>query len=752
MSNFQSLGLIVAHEKTKRALTLTDANGAQVSITPLTAQLVRVRVAPNGQFAPRRSWDVAKADEEFAPIDFQIEAQGAEIVLHTWQVGVRVEKASGRLRFENAEGQAFAEDATAMQWAESGAVRIDKQIAAGENFYGFGERGGLLEKTGRRYTNWTVDPPFGHDVGVDPMYIAIPVFLSVRPGLAYGVFFHNTWRSAFDVGLAEPNKLLMEADGGEADYYIAYGPTPAEVLAQWAQLLGRMPLPPKWALGHQQSRWGYKTAEEFRMLAEEYRSRDLPCDAFHLDIDYMRGYRVFTWNAERFPDPAGLIAELRQKNFRAVTIIDPGVKADDAYPVYQAGLEKDYFIRKADGEVAHGYVWPDDSVFADFVRPEVRAWWGSLQSALTDVGVSGIWNDMNEPVVFNKPFSQGGGGAGTLPLDAVQGPAAERTTHAEVHNLYGLNMARASYEGQRELLPNARPFVLTRSAYAGIQRWSACWMGDNSSWWEHLEMSLPQLMNMGLSGVAFVGVDIGGFFDRCTPELMVRWAQFGALMPFCRNHACDGTPYQEPWRFGPEVEAHYRAAMKLRYRLLPYIYSLFWQANQTGAPILRPLFYHFPNDAATYKLHDQVLLGPALMAAPIVRPGQTHRAVYLPEGTWYDWHTGEKFVGPTHILAHAPLEKMPLYVRAGSVVPLGPEMNYTGEKPLSPLTLRVFAGAPGDFDLYEDDGLSFAHEKGEWCVTHLAVRVEGSQTVLHQTRTGNFEPPQRETVIELIGS
>jgi alpha-glucosidase len=402
--------------------------------------------------------------------------------------------------------------------------------------------------------------------------------------------------------------------------------------------------------------------------------------------------------------------------------------------------------------VAHGYVWPDDSVFADFMRPEVRAWWGSLQSVLTEVGVSGIWNDMNEPVVFNKPFSEGGGGAGTLPLDSVQGPANERTTHAEVHNLYGLNMARASYEGQRQLRPTERPFVLTRSAYAGIQRWSACWMGDNSSWWEHLEMSLPQLMNMGLSGVAFVGVDIGGFFDRCSPELLVRWAQFGALMPFCRNHACNGTPYQEPWRFGPEVEAHYRAAMKLRYRLLPYIYSLFWQANQTGAPILRPLFYHFPNDAATYKLHDQILLGPALMAAPILRPGQTHRAVYLPEGTWYDWHTGEKFTGPTHILAHAPLEKMPLYARAGSVVPLGPEMNYTAEKPLSPLTLRVFAGAEGDFDLYEDDGLTFAFEQGAWCVTHLAVRLESGKTILQATRTGDYEPPQRQTVIELIGA
>jgi alpha-glucosidase len=734
---------------TKPALFLYAEESACVSVSALTPSLIRVRYAPGGQFAPRRSWDGAKADDEFAATAFMVDEQPETIVLRTSALNVRVEKSTGHIAFADLQGRVFAEDTEPVSVTDQG-PRIVKRIAAGEHFYGFGERAGLLEKTGRRYTNWTSDPPFGHDPGVDPMYMAIPVFLAVRPGLSYGVFFHNTFRSVFDVGHTHRETLVMEAEGGEADYYIAYGPRPAEVLRTLTDLLGRMPLPPRWALGHHQSRWGYKSAEEILALADEFRARDLPGDAFHLDIDYMRGYRVFTWDADRFPDPAGFISALRDRHFRAVTIIDPGVKADDDYAVYQQGIGNDFFIRKADGEVAHGYVWPDDSVFADFVRPEVRAWWGQLLRMLTDHGVSGIWNDMNEPVVFNKPFSEGGGGAGTLPLDAVQGPDDERTTHAEVHNLYGLSMSRAAYEGLRALRPQARPFTLTRSAYAGIQRWSAGWMGDNNSWWEHLEMCLPQLMNMGLSGVAFVGVDIGGFFDNCTPELMARWSQIGALMPFCRNHACNGTALQEPWRFGPHVEGIYRSAMKLRYRLLPYLYSVFWEATQTGAPVWRPLFYHFPDDIVTYHLHDQVMVGPALMAAPVMRPGRTHRAVYLPAGEWFDWHTGERFTGPTHVLAPAPLEQMPLYAHAGSLVPLGPELRYTDEKPLSPLTLRVFPGE-GEFALYEDDGHSLAYENGEWCLTRFTLWREGATWKLAMRREGQHVPPKRSVIIEVVG-
>lgn len=749
MTDYQTPGPARAHHVEGQTLRV-DFAAARLALTPLTDRLVRVRWTPAERWAPRRSWDVAKADADFPAVPFTVAEQAGEITLTTGAVSVHLARASGQVGFAAGPGRVFAVDAAPVAWEAGGAVRVAKHIAGGEHFYGFGERGGLLEKTGRRLINWTTDPARAHGPDVDPMYVAIPIYLSVRPGLAYGVFWHNTFRSVIDVGRAQPGVLTLEADGGEADYYVAYGPSPAEVLRSWALVLGAMPLPPRWALGHHQSRWSYLTADEVRAVAAEFRRRDLPCDAIHLDIDYMRGYRVFTWDPERFPDPAGLVADLRREGFEVVTIIDPGVKADPDYAIYQEGLERDYFIRTAAGAVAHGFVWPDDSVFPDFLRPEVRAWWGERQRALTEAGVRGVWNDMNEPVVFDRPFSEGGGGVGTLPQDAPQGPADERTTHAEVHNLYGLNMARASYEGLRQLLGDERPFTLTRSGYAGLQRWSANWMGDNHAWWEHLEMALPQLLNMGLSGVPFVGVDIGGFNDNCTGELLARWVQFGALMPFCRNHAAAGTARQEPWVFGPQVEAIYRAALTLRYRLLPYLYSLFWEAAQTGAPILRPLLYHFPDDPVTYNLQDQVLLGPALLAAPVLRPGQAARAVYLPAGEWYDWHTGEKRAGGGYHLALAPLEHMPLYARAGSVVPLGPAGRNTAPEPGAPLTLRVYPGE-GEFALYEDDGRTLAYERGEWALTRFVLRTTEAGVRLSWSRSGRFAPGPRSLLIQVAG-
>ena len=630
-----TLGALRSSTRVERALML-DYGGPRVAITVLTDRMIRVRLAPDGAFAARRSWAVTRADEAFPEVSFEIEEQDQALVLRTASLTVQIERKQGRLSFADAQGQRFCADEAGMQWEQAASeprrVACAKRIEAGEHFFGFGERTGYLDKLGRQMVNWTTDPAHGHGPGTDPLYQAIPVFLAMRPGLAYSVFFNNTWRSRFDMGAAQPDTWLMEAVGGELDYYVVYGPTPEQVSEGLGMLLGTMPLPPRWALGYHQSRWGYAKESMVRNVAAEFRTRHIPCDAIHLDIDYMDGYRVFTWNPQEFPDPRALISELGRAGFRIVSIIDPGVKADPDYRVYRDGMEHDVFIHRADGEVFHGYVWPDDSVFADYTRPEVREWWGDMQQTLADAGVSGIWNDMNEPAVFSSPFSQGIGQVGTIDLDAVQGPEGERTTHAEVHNLYGYGMVRASYEGMRRSLNDRRPFVLTRSGFAGVQRWSACWTGDNSSWWEHLEMAMPQLMNMGLSGVPFVGTDIGGFFGNASGERFARWMQFGVLAPFCRGHSIVGSQLHEPWVFGPRIEGICREFLRLRYRLLPYIYTLFWEAARRGIPVLRPLLYHFPDDPATYALHDQVLLGPQLMAAPIYHPGREHRHVYLPAG------------------------------------------------------------------------------------------------------------------------
>lgn len=745
--SFTTLGAVRAYAQEGRALLL-DCGGPRVVITVLTERIVRVRLAPAGACAPRRSWAVACADEDFPPASFDLEATPAALTLRTSALTLRIERETCRIACADAQGRPFCADEAGMRWGPS-EVACTKRVEPDEHFYGFGERTSLFDKLGGAVENWTTDQATGHSPGSDPLYIAIPVFLALRPGLAYGVFFNNTWRGRFDIDSGRRGVWEMSAAGGEMDYYVIYGPTPAQVCAGLGALLGTMPLPPRWALGYHQSRWGYTSAAVVRELADEFRTRDIPCDTIHFDIDYMDGYRVFTWNHQGFPNPAALLASLRQDGFRAVAIIDPGVKVDRNYHVYQDGLQRDMFIRRADGELFHGYVWPDDSVFADYMRPEVRAWWGDLQKALVDAGVSGIWNDMNEPTVFERPFSAGGGRPGTIDLDAPQGPADEYTTHAEVHNLYGSGMARASYEGLRRHLGDERPFVLTRAAFAGVQRWSACWMGDNSSWWEHLEMAMPQLLNMGLSGVPFVGTDIGGFFGDASGELFARWMQFGALSPFCRGHSCAGTQRHEPWVFGPRVEAICRDYLQLRYRLLPYFYTLFWEAASCGAPVLRPLLYHFPDDPTTYALHDQVMLGPSLLAAPVYRPGREHRHVYLPAGGWYDWWTDAAISGPAHLLAHAPLERMPLYVRAGAIIPSGPELRYADERPLDPLTLDLYPG-DGELTLYEDDGHSFAYQRGEFRTVRYALRREGEQLVFAtDASAGDYTPPRRRLVIRL---
>lgn len=746
---YVTFGGVRSYQREGNTLVLRGEH-ARLAITPLTERIIRVRLAPEGSFAPRRSWAVARPDQEFPGAPWALEASEESIQVRTGALVVSVARADAALCFSDADERVFCADAAGATWPADGGVACAKQIAEGEHFYGFGERTGRLDKLGETLVNWCTDQ-YRYSTTTDPLYIAIPTLLALRPGLAYGVFFNNTWRSSFDMGARQPDRWELRAEGGELDYYVVLGPTPERVLAGLGAILGTTPLPPRWALGYHQSRWGYRSDAQVRELVAEFRRRGLPCDAVHLDIDYMDGYRDFTWNRQQFPDPAGLTADLRRAGVRLVPIIDAGVKIDPDYAVYRAGLERDMFLRQADGQIFHGYVWPDDSVFADFLRPEVRAWWGEQQRSLAELGVGGIWNDMNEPTVFELPFSQGGGPPHTIDLDAPHGPADERTTHAEVHNLYGLAMARASYEGLRAA-SDERPFVLTRAAYAGIQRWSACWMGDNMSRWEHLELAIPQLLNMGLSGVPFVGVDIGGFYDNASPELFARWMQFGALMPFCRGHSCDGTAPHEPWVFGPRVEAICREYLGLRYRLLPYLYTLFWESAQSGAPVLRPLLYHFPNDPTTYQLHDQVLLGPWLLAAPVYQPGREQRQVYLPAGRWYDWWSGAALDGPLHLLADAPLERMPLYVRAGAILPSGPALAHTGEQALSPLTLDLYPGE-GAWTLYEDDGHSFDYEHGRCCTSAYRLRCEGQQLLLSiGARVGTYTPPARRLVLRLHGA
>eukprot|EP00741_Cyanophora_paradoxa_P025613 tig00000383_g24717.t1 len=537
----------------------------------------------------------------------------------------------------------------------------------GRRYYGLGERSGSLDKKGRTYINWTTDE-WDHKPDIDPMYVACPYFMALEAdpgGACWGMYLDETWRTAFDLAYAEPDRSHVRTDGPTFDLYLIPGPTPREVVSRLTRLTGRPQLPPLWALGFHQCRWSYPDAASVAAVVKRYRELALPLDCIWLDIDYMDAYKVFTFSKARFPDPKGLIEGLRAEHgVRTVVIVDPGVKKEAGYSVYDEGHRSAAFVRSRRDEDLVGKVWPDPAVWPDFTQEHVRRWWGDLHAAYTDAGIAGIWNDMNEPSAFQQPHGSSEGRS--LPLGAKHGGR----WHAEVHNVYGQQMCRATHEGLLRLRPERRPFVLTRSGFPGVQRHAWLWTGDNAAYYTLMEMSLPTVMNMGLSGMPLTGADIGGFKADCTGELLARWTWLGALYPFMRNHAAKGTRRQEPWAFGEPWLSHCRAALRFRYRILPFMYTAVREACVSGLPPFRPLLFDFPADPETHPVDDQVLVGDGLMAAPILRQGATRRAVYFPKGARFvDFWTGEEQGEGAWALAACPLERgLLLYCRAGTAV------------------------------------------------------------------------------------
>jgi len=743
---------------------------ARLELRSVADGVLRVRLTPQGDFAPRRSWAVTEPEGAFDAPDFEVQETGAGVTLTLPFVTAKLAR-EGSLAFEW-DGLPFASDAAPTGWAEArldastmrvregdtlpeGPARLEvqlfKRLLDEESYYGFGQRTGMLERRGRLFTNWNFDPDWGHGRHQSNLYQSHPAFMAVRPGFAWGMFLDSSFYSQFDVGYTDWDTLRVTTHGGEVDYYLFTGPTPTDVVEQLTRLTGRPFMPPLWALGYHQSRWGYKEDAEMRALVREFRARDIPLDVLHFDIDYMDGYRDFTWHPERFPEPEKLLADLRKEGVRAVTILDPGVKHDlgSGYKPADEGMARDVFVKNPDSTPFVGYCWPDEALFPDYTREDVRVWWGDqLKESHLGTGVAGVWVDMNEPSVFDRPFSEGVSQQAPMPLGLPQGGPGEETVHAEVHNLYGHLMARATFEGLGRLRPDARPWVLTRSAFIGTQRYAASWMGDNSSWWEHLEMSVTQLASMSLVGVAWSGVDVGGFFENANPELYARWVELGTFYPFMRTHTCAGTRRQEPWSFGEEVEEIARRAIKLRYRLLPYLYTLAHEAHARGTPLFRPLVFDFPEDRGVYYLGDQVMVGPHLMVAPVTRPGHTHRALYLPEGVWYDFWTGER-VTPGHKVVEAPLGRIPVFVRGGAVLPLGNVRASTAE-PLTELTFDLYPAGQSRWTLVEDAGDGYSFEGGEVARTTVEVREgNGEVRVRVHERTGAYEPPSRALVVQL---
>ena len=638
------------------------------------------------------------------------------------------------MAFVDRSGTVIHEDLQAASWAERAVAHVAR-LAPDTHLYGLGAKALPTDRRGQRLVMWNQDPQV-YPPGEDPLYLNIPVVLVCCADQSHGLFYDNPRLAIFDLGKQDSERLAYSAEGDTLQYYFLYGPQPQAVVELYTRLTGRMKMPPLWALGYHQSRWSYFPATRVLEVARAFRSMQIPCDTIHLDIHYMDGYRCFTWDPQRFPDPQGLLDALHADGFRAVVLIDCGIKADPHYAVCAKGLERGFFCQYPDGRVAGGPVWPGESYFPDFSSPEVRAWWGDLHKPLLDAGVDGIWNDMNEPTV------QGPGPdtlAGCVRHDA-EGVGAD---HSELHNVYGLLMARATAEGLQRLRSAARPFVITRSGWAGVQRHATSWTGDNQSTWDHLRLTVPMVLGLGLSGLSFVGPDIGGFAGDCDAELLVRWMQMGAFLPLFRNHSAWGTRDQEPWAFGEPYLSHNRAAIELRYRLLPYLYTAVWQSTQTGVPIARPLFFEACNEPTAHTIDDQFLCGDTLLVAPIVQAGADSRQVYLPKGRWYDYWTDRSYEGPLRLSVAAPLHRIPPFVRGGSVLPTWPLMQHTGQAPPDRLILHVYPGQNESW-LYQDDGHSLAHEAGAFRLTGFdcnAATPTGAAITCHGQ--GDFASPTR---------
>jgi alpha-glucosidase len=701
-----------------------DRDGVRLEITAPRVDVLRIRVG-HPTLPEDASWAVSRAVRA-ARTPIEVTERGNVATLATDAVTVILDKDRLALIVTDRTGHVILADAPGEALALNGAsFRVRKAMPQDAHYFGLGDKTGPLDRRGGAFTMWNSDS-FGFGPATDPLYKSVPFVLGLEDdGTSFGLFLDNTWRSSFDFGKAERAAWSFGAEGGPLDYYVMAGSGPRDIVQTYGWLTGKPPLTPIWALGFQQSHWGYLTQAEVQAVADRLRRDHIPADVLWLDIDYQDRNRPFTVDRKAFPDLPGLIKSLAAENLHVVAITDLHIARapGEGYAAYDSGTAADVFLKKPDGQPYVGPVWPGPSVFPDFSRPAARAWWGERFRALIDMGVSGFWNDMNEPAVFETPTK-------TMPLDVqhrIEEPGFTQRTasHAEMHNVYGLLNTRATYEGVLALAPDRRPFVMTRASYAGGQRYAATWTGDNVSSWAHLNLSTTQLVSLGLSGFAYAGDDVGGFAgDAPSPELLTRWIEVGAFNPIFRDHYQKDKPAQEVWVHGPAQEAIRRRYIEERYRLLPYLYALADENSRTGLPLMRPVFLDYP--AVVGKgdhlggTEQQWLLGDNLLVAP--PPTLESPASYtnpLPGPGWYDYWTGRR-IAEEKTQETPALDRLPVFVRPGAIIPRQPMVQATAQAPQGDLDLAVYPGADCRGMLYLDDGISFAYRRGRFLRQHVA--------------------------------
>lgn len=729
---------IIKYKKDVDVLSFFAENEVALQVTVVRDSVLRFRYATTGTFDKDFSYAITKyASRGYNKLEIEEHENAYQIT--TSKLICNINKDDLRVSIFDAQDKALInQDEIGFHWEESyehggSIVKMSKMSNEGESYYGLGDKSDHLNLKGKRFQNWATDS-YAYGKETDPIYKAIPFFIGLHHKKAYGIFFDNSFRSFFDFAQEKRNVTSFWAHGGEMNYYFIYGPEMNDVIESYTDLTGKpYSLPPLWALGFHQCKWSYYPESKVKEVTSTFRKLKIPCDAIYLDIDYMEGFRCFTWNKEYFPDPKRMVKELADDGFKTVVIIDPGIKVDKDYWVFQEGLKNDYFCRRADGPYMKGKVWPGECYFPDYTKPEVRDWWSGLfQELIEEIGVKGVWNDMNEPAVMEVPNK-------TFPDDVRHDYDGNPCSHRKAHNIYGMQMARATYHGLKKFCYPKRPFVITRSAYSGTQRYTSTWTGDNVATWEHLWIANIQVQRMAMSGYSFAGSDIGGFAEQPSGELFTRWIQLGVFHPFFRVHSSGDHGSQEPWSFDEDVTDIVRKFIELRYQLLPYLYTAFWNYVDHGAPLLKSLVLYDQADSQTHYRTDEFVFGEQILVCPIMEPNAKGRRMYVPKGKWYNYWTKERVKGGKEMWVEADIDRMPIFIKEGAIIPVYPVMQYVDEKPIDELTLSIFyKEGREDSQLFDDAHDGYDYIKGRYSLRTFKLTGRPNELIIQQHKEGKY--------------
>ncbi len=696
-----SLGQLTSLKSTETGLQGHTTYGL-FNITVYNSGIIRVHV----RFAEHTDTNPYSVVAQPQANGFEVSDEDTTIKLKTELLVLEITKNPVRFTFKNHEGAIINEDDSNFGTSIIGEqITTYKKLQEGERFIGMGEKTGPLDRRGSGYQHWNTDS-FGYHSSADPLYCSTPFYIGVHHHLAYGIFLNNSHKSHFNFGASNDRFSSISADAGDMDYFFIYEQSVAGILKNYALLTGFTKLPPIWSIGYQQCRYSYYPDLEVMQVARTFREKNIPADVIVLDIHYMEKYKIFTWDNKNFSNPKELLAYLHDLGFHVVVMCDPGIKIEEGYDAYHTGKEQDVFVKYPDGSYYSGSVWPGLCHFPDFTKPETRKWWQENLDSYAQIGVDGYWNDMNEIATWGQMLPE------LIEFDFEGDPATGR----KGRNVYGMQMSKATFEGAKANLKGKRPFNLTRAGFAGIQRYAAVWTGDNVASDEHMMLGVRLVNSLGLAGVAFAGYDVGGFVGNASEHLFARWCQIGAFAPFFRGHTMINSRDSEPWAYGEQVEEISRNFIKLRYKLMPYLYASFYETSQSGIPVARSLAIDYTFDANIYngQFENQYLFGQSILVAP-VESYKTLTKVYLPKGKWYELFTDTQYDGNQQIVAECGIERLPVFVKASAIIPVSSKAHTNTKNLGDTIEIHVYAGEEeNSFLYYEDDGETYQFEQGKF--------------------------------------